>query len=112
MEIITFDHEVYSELVKKIDRIADYVFKKEAAPQQEPEMWLTSDDVADLLNISTRTLQRMRADRTIPFSMIRNKCIYRFSDIQKCIAERIVACNPQTLEEFRKNYWINHKPSI
>lgn len=109
MEIITFDHEVFKELIKKIDRIADYVLKKEAAPQSEPEMWLTSDEVADLLKISTRTLQRMRTEKSIPYSMIRNKCIYRFSDIQKCISERTVSCNPKTLDEFRRNYFITRK---
>lgn len=28
MEIITFDHKVYQDLSEKIERIADYVFKK------------------------------------------------------------------------------------
>lgn len=107
MEIISLDNEVFKELVKKIDRIADYVLKKEVAPQSEPEMWLTSDEVADLLKISTRTLQRMRTEKSIQYSMIRNKCIYRFSDIQKCISERTVSCNPKTLDEFRRNYFIN-----
>jgi len=32
MEIITLDHEVYKDLVNKIDRIATYVFKKENVP--------------------------------------------------------------------------------
>ena len=48
MEIITFDHKVYQDLKDKIERIADYVFKKETNPAQEPEIWLTSDELADL----------------------------------------------------------------
>ena len=63
MEIITFDHEVYKDLSEKIRRIADYVFKKEAQPQHTPEIWLTSEELADLLKISTRTLQRLRKDK-------------------------------------------------
>jgi len=109
MEIITLDHEVYKDLVSKIDRIATYVFKKENVPTQEPEIWLTSEELADLLKISTRTLQRMRKDRTITYSMIRSKCLYRLSDVEKCIHERIVSCNPQTLDEFRKGYFLTHK---
>lgn len=66
MEIITFDHKVYQDLSEKIERIADYVFKKETLPQQTPEIWLTSEELADLLKISTRTLQRMRKERVIP----------------------------------------------
>ena len=109
MEIITLDHEVYKDLANKIDRIATYVFKKENTPTQEPEIWLTSEELADLLKISTRTLQRMRKDRTIAYSMIRSKCLYRLSDIEKCIRTRVVSCNPQTLDEFRKGYLLTHK---
>lgn len=109
MEIITLDHEVYKNLANKIDRIAEYVFKKENVPAQELEIWLTSEELADLLKISTRTLQRMRKDRTISYSMIRSKCLYRLSDIEKCIHERVVSCKPQTLDEFRKNYLLTHK---
>lgn len=109
MEIITLDNEVYKDLLTKIDRIAAYVFKKENVPAQEPEIWLTSEELADLLKISTRTLQRMRKDRTIAYSMIRSKCLYRLSDVEKCIRERVVSCHPQTLDEFRKNYLLTQK---
>ncbi len=112
MEIITFDHKVYQDLVNKIERIADYVFKKQNAPAEESEIWLSSEELADLLGISTRTLQRLRKDRMIPYSMIRNKCIYRLSDIEKVIAERVVNCNPQTLDEFRKGYLLTHQSPI
>ena len=86
MEIITLDHQVYQDLVTRINRISDYVFKKAAVPTAEPEIWLTSEELAELLKISTRTLQRMRKERTIPYCMIRSKCLYRFSDVEKCIA--------------------------
>lgn len=109
MEIITFDHEVYKNLSDKIERIADYVLKKEERPQHAPKIWLTSEELADLLKISTRTLQRMRKERIIPYSMMRSKCIYRLSDVEECIARRIVTCTPQTLAEFRKNYFLTHK---
>ena len=69
MEIITFDHQVFRDLSNKIDKIAEYVFKKETIPAQELDIWLTSEELADLLKISTRTLQRMRKDRTIAYSM-------------------------------------------
>lgn len=65
MEIVTMDHEVVKAMMSKIDRIAAYVFKKENVPKEEPEILLTSEETADLLKISTRTLQRMRKDRTI-----------------------------------------------
>lgn len=109
MEIITFNHKVYQDLSEKIERIADYVFKKEAQPQHTPEIWLTSEELADLLKISTRTLQRLRKERVISYTMVRSKCLYRLSDVEECIARRIVSCTPQTLDEFRKNYLLTHK---
>ncbi|WP_286155966.1 MULTISPECIES: helix-turn-helix domain-containing protein [Bacteroidales] len=111
MELITFDHPAYQELVNKINRIADYVFHKEASPQQKQETWLTSEELADLLRISTRTLQRMRKDQTIPYTILRRKCLYRLSDVEKCIADRIITCSPQTLEDFYKNYRLTQTPS-
>ena len=62
MEIITMDNEVVKTMMEKIDRIADYVFKKDNVPKEEAEILLTSEEAADLLKISTRTLQRMRKD--------------------------------------------------
>ena len=85
------------------------MYSKAAVPTEEPEIWLTSEELAELLKISTRTLQRMRKERTIPYCMIRSKCLYRFSDVEKCIAQRIVSCNPQTLDEFRESYRTTHE---
>lgn len=109
MEIITLDHEVYKDLSEKIDRIAEYVSKKDQPQKQEQEIWLTSEELADLLKISTRTLQRMRKERTVPYSMVRSRCLYRLSDIEKGIRERMVSCTPKTLDEFRKNYLLSLK---
>ena len=97
MEIVTMDNEVVKAMMAKIDRIAAYVFKKENVP------------TSDLLKISTRTLQRMRKDRTIPYVMMRNKCRYRLADLEECVRKKIVQCNPLTLEEFRRNYLLSGK---
>lgn len=51
----------------------------------------------------------MRKERVIPYTMVRSKCLYRLSDVEACISRRIVACTPQTLDEFRKNYYLTHK---
>lgn len=49
MEIITMDNEVVKTMMEKIDRIADYVFKKDNVPKEEAEILLTSEEAADLL---------------------------------------------------------------
>ena len=98
MEIITMDNEVVKTMMEKIDRIADYVFKKDNVPKEEAEILLTSEEAADLLKISTRTLQRMRKDKTIPYMMV-----------EECVRGKIVHCNPKTLEEFKHNYLMTRK---
>ena len=45
----------YKELIRKIEKIADYVFKKESKPNEEEEIWLDNQEVANLLRISTKT---------------------------------------------------------
>ena len=100
MEIITMDNEVVKTMMEKIDRIADYVFKKDNVPKEEAEI---------LLKISTRTLQRMRKDKTIPYMMVRSKCRYRLTDLEECVRRKIVHCNPKTLEEFKHNYLMTRK---
>ena len=88
MEVITFESEAYKALVGKIEKIAGYV----------AEAQLTSE------GISTRTLQRLRDENLISYSMLRGRCMYKLSEVERCLEERTIRCKPQTLEDFRKNY--------
>ena len=38
-------------------------FKKESKPNEEEEIWLDNQEVANLLRISTKTLQRLRKEK-------------------------------------------------
>ena len=94
MEVITFESEAYKALVGKIEKIAGYV----------AEAWLDSNQLAEALGISTRTLQRLRDENLISYSMLRGRCMYKLSEVERCLEERTIRCKPQTLEDFRKNY--------
>ena len=102
MEVITMDSKVYKDLVGKIQRIADFVAKAQVMPKEENEVWL-----ADALNISTRTLQRLRNENLISYSMLRGRCLYKLSEIERGLNERIIKCKPQDRENFRRNYFLN-----
>jgi hypothetical protein len=104
MEVITFDSKAYHDLTAKIERIADYVLKKETVPDKEEEIWLDSFEVSDLLHISTKTLQRLRKDNLISYTILRGKCLYKLSEIERGLNERLITCDPQTIDEFRRNY--------
>lgn len=104
MEVITMESAAYQDLVAKIEKIAEYVFRKgnNNTPDVEEDIWLDSQEVADMLHISTRTLQRLRTDNLIDYTFERGKCKYRFSEIKKKVNEKIINCEPHLIDEFRK----------
>ena len=103
MDVITMEATAYKELIRKIEKIADYVFKKESKPNEEEEIWLDNQEVANLLRISTKTLQRLRKENLISYSMLRGK----LSEIERGLNEKIIVCDPHTLDEFRRNFLFN-----
>jgi len=110
MEVITMESRVYKDLIDKIDKISVFVVKCEAGikPQSNDEIWLDSQEVANLLRISTRTLQRLRAENLISYAILRGRCLYKLSEIERGLNERLITCDPHTLDEFRKNYLLSN----
>ena len=104
MEVITFESEAYKALVGKIEKIAEYVAAAQLPSEEKKEAWLDSNQLAEALGISTRTLQRLRDENLISYSMLRGRCMYKLSEVERCLEERTIRCKPQTLEDFRKNY--------
>ena len=49
------------------------------------EACLLYTSAAHLLNVSTRTLQRMRSEQRIGYVVLRGKCRYRQSEIDRCV---------------------------
>lgn len=106
MEIITMESEVYRLLVAKIDRIAEYIIRLEEPNKSPDEIWMDTLDVCQLLHISSRTLQRLRNEKFIPYAMLRGKCVYRLIDIEKALSDRLVKGDSATLSEFKKQYLV------
>ena len=105
MELVTFESKAYQELVEKINRIAKYVLECDSlSTEKKQAVWLDSNEVAELLKISTRTLQRLRKDNLISYTMLRGKCLYKLSDIENSLQERIIPTDQKTLDDIRKKY--------
>lgn len=51
------------------------------------EDWLDNQDVAKMLHMSYRTLQKLRSEGILPYSRIKGKIYYRRQDIQKLMAD-------------------------
>lgn len=64
-------------ILQKLER-----YSSTARPMLGGEVFLTSEEVCELLKLSTRTLQEYRDNGTIAYHKIGGKILYKQSDIQ------------------------------
>lgn len=103
MEVITIDSKAFKELNRKIDSIAKYVVEKLEDLELEKtlgEKWLDSHQVCRILNISIRTLQRLRKDKLISYSILRGRCLYKLSEIERGLEQRMIPAKADGLKNF------------
>ena len=73
----------------------------------ENEKLLDNQDLAFLLKVSFRTLQRYRANGTLPYFNIGRKTYYRANDIRTFVRER---ADSQTNKQFERANQLENKP--
>ena len=73
----------------------------------ENEKLLDNQDLAFLLKGSFRTLQRYRANGTLPYFNIGRKTYYRANDIRTFVRER---ADSQTYKQFERANQLENKP--
>lgn len=101
------ESSAYKELIGRIERISAYIEKQEKRREQQEsntEVWLTTRQVMAMLNISQRTLQRMRDSNRIAYSFAGHNCRYHIKEVERFIREGIIIGDPERLEEFKHNY--------
>ena len=103
MEIITMESAAYKELTAKIDSIAGYV-RENGRKEESTDVWMNGKELMSLLSISPRTLQRMRDNKRIKYAIFMGACRYHISEVERLVEESLCKCDPQTLEEFKRNY--------
>lgn len=67
----------------------------------EDEKLLDNQDLAFLLKVSCRTLQRYRSSKKLPFFMVGHKTYYRTSDVREFVRSHM---DFQTYQEFEKKH--------
>ena len=78
--------------------ISAYIEKQEKRREQQAndtEVWLTTRQVMAMLNISQRTLQRMRDSGRIAYSFAGHNCRYHIKEVERFIRERLIIGNPE-----------------
>ena len=105
MEVITIDSQAYKELVSKINAIAKFVIDHQDDDTVNPdEMWVDSYEVCTFLNISSRTLQRLRSKGMISYSLISGKTYYTIGEIKRRLNERRIRSNEEALQNLINNH--------
>lgn len=95
MKVIVIDSEAYKRLVQKIDWIHTYVKKQEKKntiiQESSPsEVWLNDQDAAAILRVSKRTMQRLRSNGDITYSIRGNKAWYTLAEVKRLLSGRVV----------------------
>jgi hypothetical protein len=65
----------------------------EAKPQQQ-KRWLKSNEVKELLGISSGTLQNLRINKTLPYSKVNGTIFYTLDSIEKLLEQNKSHANP------------------
>ena len=76
------------QLKNRIDEIL-----KNYRPVMNGEIYLSGEDVCQLLHISKRTLQQYRDDKILPYIQIGGKIIYKESDILTILEQNYISNN-------------------
>ena len=71
MEVITIESKAYQELMQKLNQLI--MMSSEKPNDEKKDEWLDSNAVCRRLNISTRTLFRLKKERIISYSMLRGR---------------------------------------
>lgn len=104
-EAVILDSEAYKKLVEKINLIADYIQEKKQSENIDfDEEWVDSYEVCAFLRISERTLQRLRTNGVISYSMLSGKTYYTIAEVKRVLKERLIKCKEEYLDELVKNH--------
>ncbi len=82
-KVLIVEEELFNKLISKIDKLTDKVDNIGLnANAGLKDKWYVTDEVCKILNISRRTLQKMRDNGSIIFTKTGKKIYYKASDVE------------------------------
>jgi excisionase family DNA binding protein len=103
MKVITMESSAFTALTEQIAEIAAHVRAVSGERKEKSaDRLLTTHEAAHLLNVSTRTLQRMRSEHRIGYVVLRGKC--RQSEIDRLLADCTIVEDAATPTELKRNH--------
>ena len=103
MEVVSIERSTYEKLLTSFNSfVAQMKVIASRGNDKGLDDWLDNQDVCQMLNISPRTLQTLRDNRTLAYSQINRKVYYKPEDVERIL--HVVAgrdkkgkmCNPKT----------------
>ena len=86
MEVISIERTTYEELLTSFN---SFVAQMKAIASRGNDKglddWLDNQDVCQMLNISSRTLQTLRDNGTLAYSQINRKVYYKPEDVKRIL---------------------------
>ena len=105
MDVITIESQAYKDLVTKLNAIAKFVVDHQDDDTVNPdEMWVDSYEVCTFLKISERTLQRLRSNRLISYSIISGKSYYTIAEIKRMLNEKRIRSTEECMNDLINNH--------
>jgi len=105
MDVITIESQAYRELMSKINTIAKFVVEHQPSDTPNPDNeWVDSYDVCTFLKVSERTLQRLRSEGKISYSVLSGKSYYTIGEIRRMLSEKRIRSNDENLKDLIKNH--------
>ena len=113
MKVITMESSAFTALTEQIAEIAAHVRAVSGGRKEEaPDRLLTTREAAHLLNVSCRTLQRMRSEQRIAYVVLRGKCRYRQSEIDRLLEDSTVTGEAATPEQLKRNHTLDRQDEM
>ncbi len=103
MEVITIESRAFQEILENLKSLCEYVEQQQGKVNID-DAWVDSDDVCSYLQISQRTLQRLRTRGEITYSTLGGKTYYTISEIKRVLEERKVRSSQQSIDELSQQY--------
>ena len=104
MDVITIESQAFKDLITKINMIAKYVTAIQPEEKNHDDEWVDSYEVCTFLKISERTLQRLRSNGIISYSMLSGKSYYTIGEIKRMLNEKRIRSTDEYLTDLIQNH--------
>lgn len=98
MKVISIESEAYKKLLQKIDKIHSFVQRQEKEniirqQSDASEVWLRDQDATTILRVGKRTMQRLRSNGEITYSIRGGRVWYLLAEVKRLLSGLVVKKN-------------------